>query len=305
MSKTPLHLKYRPNSFNQVYGGALAVKTFEKMLRQGSQVFLLTGPSGVGKTTLARIGCSTINCEMIEIDGATYTGVDEMRGIQQLLQYPPLDKAAWGIIVDECHRLTKQAWESLLKVIEEPPTWAHWFFCTTEPAKILNTIKTRVVRIDLKALTFDELSDLVGDIAKEEKIKLEPSVKDLIVTEAHGSPRQALINLGVCADVKNRRDAATILRSAQGSEPVIELCRYLTKGQLNWTEAMELVAAIDEEPESVRIIVTNWMTKVVMQATKEADICYFLKVLEAFSTSFYQSDKTAPIILAIGRIIFT
>lgn len=301
---------YRPSRLADVIGQRTAVTAIEGILRKKSaQSFLLDGPSGCGKTTLARIIADEVGCtraSIMEIDAATFTGIDAMRQITSTLNYATLSGAtARAVIVDEAHRLSRQAWDSLLKSVEEPPKHVYWFFCTTELGKVPKTIVTRCARITLKLVSDKDLTPLIESVAKQEGITLARGVLDLVVREAHGSPRQALVNLASCANAKDRQDAASLLRSATDSDATIELCRFLVNGAGSWNKAMAIVERLDDEsPESVRIVLCNYAAAALKKSASEKSTLHLLDILEQFSTPFNPSEGVAPLLLAIGRTLY-
>ncbi len=306
MNNDILHQKYRPQTFEDVVGQDAVVKSLTSVLsHKGSQAFMLYGPSGVGKTTLARIACHKLGCHddaIMEIDAATNTGIDEMRAIQADVQYRPFGGDARAVIIDECHRLSRNAWDSMLKVLEEPPKYLTWWLCTTEASKVPHTIKTRCATFTLKSVTNEDLHRLLKRVCKAEGIKTD--YNNLIVYEAHGSPRQLLVNLVQCRNATSEKEAKEVLRSAQDSEPVRELCQLLLKGE-NWQKAMAIVGRMEHEaPESVRILVSIYLSKVLQGATNEDRIIHLLNMLEAFSTPYNASDQTAPLLRSIGKCLF-
>lgn len=304
----PLHVKYRPHTFKEVVGQSAVVTSMSKLIaRKGSHSFLLSGPSGVGKTTLARIAAHEVGCEdkdLMEIDAATHTGVDAMRQIQETLRYRPFGNTkARAIIVDEAHGLSRQAWEALLKVVEEPPEHIYWFFCTTQLGKVPATIKTRCTSYALKSVADRDLGVLLDDVIASEKIKISDSIADLVIKEALGSPRQLLVNLALCQDLTDHKKAAEVLRSALTSDPVLELCRYLVKGG-SWAKAMNLVGKLSEEnPESVRIVICNYLATVLKGTNSDQPARNLLHILEAFSMPYNASENAAPLLLSVGRAL--
>lgn len=301
-----LHTKYRPNNFDEVVGQTIAVKQLERVLAKGtSQAFVLAGPSGTGKTTLARICATHMGAACEEIDAATNSGVDAMRRVAEAIRWRPLGKTTHrAFIIDECHGLSKNAWDSLLKVVEEPPKHALWFFCTTDPRKLPATLKTRVTWCNLALVDDAKIRELVDEIIGLEKIKMSDDVRDLVVKQAMGSPRQALVNLASCDGVKDRKEAAHILETVLESDGTIALCRFLLQPG-SWHKAMAILGKIDgESPEGVRIVVANYMAAVLKGTTNDKKACQVLSILDAFATPYNQAEGNAPLFVSIGRVLY-
>jgi DNA polymerase-3 subunit gamma/tau len=306
--QTVLHQKYRPTSWGQVIGNKAVVSAFAKTVsNRGSQAFLLVGGSGVGKTTLSRIAAYELGCDeasIIEIDAATHTGIDDMRQLQEVCRYRPFGASQQRvIIVDEAHMLSKSAWNSILKATEEPPEYVSWFFCTTEASKVPATIKTRCAAFTLRELADKELGVLYDQVCEAEEIELDGSIGDLIIREAKGSPRQLLVNLAVCRSAESKQEAAKILYTVTESDPSLELCRFLSKGG-SWIKAMQLLSKIEGQPESVRILVSNYFGTAIKNAKSDNEAGRFLTILDAFSQPYNTSDQMAPLMLSIGRVLF-
>lgn len=308
----PLHEKYRPGKWDDVIGHEPMVRSLRSIVsKKEAQTFLFSGGSGVGKTTLARIAAREFGCErhaITELDAATHTGIDEMRAVQTLTQYIPLGQSkARSIIIDECHRLSSNAWDSLLKATEKPPANVYWFFCTTNIAKVPATIKTRSIHYDLKPVPDNLLGELYDDVCDREKIKLDGDIGDLIIREAKGSPRQLLVNLASCRVAKDKKEAVQLLKTAVETDPIIELCRFLSNGAGgSWTKAMAIVKKLEEEnPEGVRIVVMNYMGSALRKANSDRDATYFLQRLEAFAVPYNTAEGLSPLLRSIGQVMFS
>ena len=309
-----LHTKYRPQAFGDVMGQDGVVASLQGALKKrSSQAFLMVGPSGTGKTTLARIAAGVVGSkgrDIMEIDGATYTGIDDMRSVTSGLMYRPFGEGAVKtIIVDECHMLSKNSWQSMLKALEEPPPWVFWFLCTTEPSRVPETIKTRCASYDLKPVPSAMLYELVAEIAAKEKIfpnkragKGE-GIMELCAKSALGSPRQAIVNLGICAECGDRAEAADLLKTAEGNAAPVELAQLLLK-RGSWAEAQRILTDLKEtNPESIRQVVMRYVAGAALSAKKEALAGAAVEVLDAFGTPFPSGDGIAPVVLATGRVL--
>lgn len=303
-----LHTKYRPRKFKDVVGQDSAVKMLEGVIkRDGSHAFLFHGPSGCGKTTLARICAQelgAVKSDIVDIDASRFTGVDDMRAVLETSYFSPLGGDSRAIIVDEAHGLSKQAWNSLLKAIEEPANHTYWFFCTTEPGKVIQTVKTRCTNVALTSVPEKILGRLYDRVCDAENIDLPGDVGDMVIRQANGSPRQLLVNIEQCRDAVDKKDAARRLEKALEGDASLEFCRFITKGG-SWLKAMEHVQALaDQNPEGVRIIVVNYVSVALSKATTDKQAQHFLGILDAFSTPYNASEKQAPLILSIGRVLF-
>ena len=165
-----IHVKYRPQRLADVVGQKATVKSLEATLKakSPSHCYLFAGPAGTGKTTLARIMAANFGCDvgnMIEVDAASNSGIDDMRGVTSTLRYNGFgDSPNKAIIIDECHGLSKQAWDSLLKSTEEPPPHVFFFFCSTNPAKVPAAMTTRCQTYHLSPVKYDDLMDLLEGV---------------------------------------------------------------------------------------------------------------------------------------------
>lgn len=303
----PLIVRHRPKSLDVVEGqGQLAASLRGVLDRQEAKSFLFIGPRGTGKTTTAYIVAGKVKTapgDILFVDGAKYTGVDDFRGITDRLRYRPFGGPSKTCIVDECHRLSGNAWDSILTVTEDPPPHLHWVFCTTNASKVPETIKSRCATYHFKLLNDEAMFKALDRILKRENIELADGVAEMIVREANGSARQMITNLAVARSASGQKDAARMLHAAVESDGIIELCRFLAQGRGSWANAMGILAKIDDDPESIRIVACNYFSAAARKATNPKQIGFWLRLMSAFSIPYNQAEGQAPLLLSLGEVL--
>src|SRR5438552_293384 len=258
MSYQVLARMYRPQRFSDVVGLEHVTRTLANAIQQNriAQAYLFCGPRGTGKTTIARIFAKCLNCaggpkadfddadprcreiaegrslDVIEIDGASNRGIEEIRELRDTVKYAPSASKHKIYIIDEVHMLTKEAFNALLKTLEEPPAHVKFMFATTEPEKVLPTILSRCQRFDLRRIPTALISQHLAHIARQEKVNIDEAALYAIARGADGGMRDAESALdqliSFCGDKIEESDVLSMFGlAAQGQ--ILELSRAVLR----------------------------------------------------------------------------
>ena len=196
MSEVVLYRKYRPHKFSEVMGQDHIVTVLQNAIKQErvSHAYLFAGPRGTGKTSVARILSAGVGCsdnDVIEIDAASSRGIDEIRALREAVQVYPLESPYKVYIIDEVHMLTKEAFNALLKTLEEPPGHAIFILATTELEKVPETIISRCQNFSFRKLPESVIRESIENIAKKEGFKIDDESSGIISLLADGSFRDS------------------------------------------------------------------------------------------------------------------
>lgn len=262
--------KYRPQLFEEVLGQDAVVRTLRNAIKNGrlAHAYLFVGPRGVGKTSTARIFAKALNCvngptetpcgecdpcreiaagislDVLEIDGASNNGVEQVRELRENVRFLPTRGQFRIYLIDEVHMLSGPAFNALLKTLEEPPAHVKFLFATTEAHKLPATIISRCQRFDLQAIRDDVAANHLLAIAEQEKVKLDPAAAEVIARAAEGGMRDAESMLdqvvSFCGDKVNEQDVLSIFGFASVDD-VAALAGHILSGDA--AAALDLVAA--------------------------------------------------------------
>lgn len=297
----PLHTKYRPKEFSEIIGNKQTVSCIESMLKKEGHptVFLLVGKPGCGKTTLARIIAKNVKCSkhsLLEINAADDRGIETGRAIIQMIKTKPLFGKSRCIIIDEAQRMTRDLQESLLKALEEPPEGVYFVLCTTDPQKIITTIKDqRCSEFELNPLKDEEIKSLLQDVCKKEKLKVSEEALDYVVEFVEGIPRRALTSLNKVIHLKDQSLKAVkkLLAKEEGLKQAIDLCRAIISRK-QWTDVRNILKDIlkdsrNDNLEQIRQMILGYVSSVALNSNvpnKRAMLIY-----ECFKEPFYTAGK--------------
>lgn len=267
-----MYRQHRPTKFKDVIGQDEAVKVLTNWLNKHKMPHAIrfTGPSGCGKTTIARILGVKLGAgkhDYKEINCAGKGGIDMVRAIQDNIDSYPMFGKVKVYVLDEAHELTRAGQEGLLKVLEDCPKHAYVFLCTTQPEDLIKTILTRATEIRINPLSHADLCKTIASVVVKTKNSTEyppDEVIERIAEVADGSARTAINILGKVIDLETVDEQLNVIQKSETKKVAIDLARILITPKPQWKEVKEVIKSIEEEAETVRRIVLNYIAAVCL-----------------------------------------
>ncbi len=320
-----LALKYRPSSFDDLIGQDVVVSTIKNSIKNDKipNAYLFTGIRGTGKTTIARIIAKSLNClndrknlcaenlcenceaisnsnhiDVLEMDAASKTGVDDVRDLIEFSRYGPTSSKYKIFIIDEVHMLSKQAFNALLKTLEEPPEYLKFIFATTEIRKIPITVVSRCQRFDLSRVKSSELLDFIKKIKNKEKGKISEDALKLIVKISEGSVRDALslLDRALLGSDENKEldlNGAQKIFGHFDKSQLIDLIKLILEA--NEKKVIEVYRGIYDQGIDPKIFMNDFL-----------ELIYYFKNINSLtpeSTNFSLNDEEFERVQEISQVI--
>lgn len=310
--------KYRPRKFSEVVGQNVIVNAVKGLIGGGSaQSLLFYGESGVGKTTMARIVAMRLNCsskqfvseehcgicancvevvksshgDVLEIDAADTRGIDTIRELKSNLSFAPMFGKYKVLILDEAQGLTKEAQGSLLKVLEKPPENVCIILCSTEPNKILKTVRNRCHSFEFKKVKMSDLLKLLNRICEEEKLKVSTDILKKIAENSKGLPRNAVMKLEQIVSTDMSDEAVSDILNVDHDMPaeILSLCRLLYKRDPDklWKDVVgEYKKLKNYDPEAIRLSIAGYSRAILEKSDMVLQLQKAAFTLEMFIHPF-------------------
>lgn len=285
-----LYKKHRPTSFAQIAGNTTVVHTLEEMVAKKKlpHCILLHGPSGCGKTTIARILKDVLCCSDLdwkEMNCSDRNSVDDVRDIIKKVSLSPSKGKCRIWMLDEFHRMSTGGQDAALKLLEDTPSHAYFILCSSEPQKIISTIKNRATQFQVKPLSDTEMTALLKKIATTEGKKISDKHLELIVDYVGGSARAGLVALEYMLSLPEGERKEALVKMEEDEE-AITLCRALI-AKKSWATIAGILKGLKQDPETVRWSVLGYANTVLLNTGQ----FQAYHVICCFSNNFYDSKK--------------
>jgi DNA polymerase III gamma/tau subunit len=289
--KEEWYKKYRPKTFSEVLGQTETVRCLSKAIKDEDlpHAILLSGIRGTGKTSIARILRNELKCkdDYVEINMASSRGIDTIREIED---NAPLDAQHGNYrmwVLDEFHRATSDASSSLLKILEDPPSHAYFVLATTDPQKLLPTIRSRCTHYELSPLSDEDMTALLHKIRKAEGCEVHDKVIRRIVEISDGSARGAINLLQKVSKLEDGQ--LELIEKAGAKKSSRSLAQILMDERSSWSDVCKVIEEIEDEPERVRQGVLGYASAVMLKDGRGKNRANL--ILNSFSDPMYDSGR--------------
>ncbi len=307
-----LYQKIRPKSFDQIVGNKSAVAALRRAAdnpNKRAHCYLLAGPSGCGKTTMARIAAEAFGCDLKidldEINAASNRGIDMARDLERRSATRPFSGGNRVVVIDESHMLTREAQNALLKVLEDIPDWLYYILCSTEPNRLINTVRTRAELIEVQNVSPDEIFDLLNTtITNGHVIDPGEDVLNEIADNSKGCPRRALMMLEKVDGMSLKEALVSVQTYEETEKSVKDVCCAVLN--CRWDHALRAYKLLHSpQPEEVRRATLGYLKSVLLSTSAKDDgkIKRIVQQIEELSGNTYDSGEAgllAMIVLACG-----
>ena len=301
-----LYLKYRPKTLDDIIGNKEIVDILKNQLKEKGNIpksILFHGPTGCGKTTLGRIIATELGAkgaDVKEVDAADFRGIDTIREIRRQSAYKPLESPCRVWILDECHKMSNDAQNALLKALEDTPKHIYYILCTTDPQKLIPTIRGRCSQLQVRQLTDKEMKILLRKVVKAEGETISKEVYDQITQDSQGHPRNALQILEQVLSVNEDKRMQVAKRTAEVQSEIIQLCRALIQGA-SWKNVSTILNGLKtEDPEKIRRAVLGYCQAVLLKSENNTAAA----IMEEFIEPFYNSGFPG-VVFACYSVLFS
>ena len=291
------HIDYRPSTFEEMIGNKSTIESLEKKLldEKRPHTYLFSGQSGCGKTTAARIMSKELGGtenSIIEINCSNDNGVDTARSIIAQMSTRPFDGGILVFILDELHMTSKNFQNALLKPLEDVTSWTYFFLCTTNPEKLLTTVKSRASKFIFEAPSKREMVRYMGKIVREEEKECGLKVLNEIAEKSESKPRECLTTLEIVLELDSEeKQLKAIQKTTNNTTSIKELCRLLLK-PTPWGIVASKLKEIEGEPESIRRAVLGYMAAVLLGGSDNPKAGL---IIECFADNYYDTGKAGLI----------
>lgn len=295
-----LYKRYRPKSLKTVLGQEAAVASLERLMAKAlPHAILLTGPSGCGKTTIGRIIKDHLKCgdgDFIEINSADFKGIEMVRDIRRHANLSPMHGDARVWLIDEAHKLTGDAQNALLKMLEDTPAHAYFLLASTDPQKLIKAIHTRCSEVKLVGLSASSLQRVLQRVIDKEGLKVSEDVITEIIDVCEGSARKALVILEQVGSLEGDAEQIKAIQTTTfDKDAAFKLAQSLMGfGRPTWGDVAKMLRGLlDQDAEGIRYVVLGYArTCLIGKAEKPPNEKFAgraFKIIDCFGRNFYDS----------------